>query len=363
MKSEHALLLGVLMAIIVGGFLYMGLTNGTKFQIGGTSGGTGSTGGGVSTVQTCNADNQAQVRWNAFNAEDPTQNTYLPYASRIYSLDGTTESYVNSVTMSASDNTNTSLPCGVAYKIYLPATNASRTSGFITTPVITKPITLPDYKQTASQASVQFRVFDVDNNNFVYSDSGKGAAVNEAATTFELSGASFYSTTTNTTGTAVGSGGRISYKIYVETNATASAVTRFDDQELLMFSYANSTVYNPPVASYIEPSGGSLTSETVSAKSARLANDQYNYAWVVNLPHDGAGNVVHITDTPVHIFGFTVNAVTGQNPTGTDTVKVGFATSGYFQNTLGSGMSIGYNKDDTSKTYVYSPQVINLVVS
>ncbi len=52
------------------------------------------------------------------------------------------------------------------------------------------------------------------------------------------------------------------------------------------------------------------------------------------------------------------HAKSGRNPGAADTVKLGFFTSGWFQKTMSTGMAKGYNKDDSSQTYVFTGQTV-----
>jgi len=219
----------------------------------------------------------------------------------------------------------------VEYVAYVPASDASITSErieFTAAEDVVKEMPVPQ------QAALIFRVYDNDNKGYVY-----GGAVT-AASTWMAAGTTFYSTTSNSTGLTVGTDGSFDYTLYVKTNATAATDTQYEDQALYLYVNVDDLSDWNELGINV---GGDLAS--VDFPNSKIANSGYDFAYELEDVHLGT------TQTAVGITGQALSGVDAS-----DDAVIGFGTSGWYKATVGSDMILDTNKDDSSKTTVFTIQ-------
>lgn len=353
----QTMLLGfALLAIFALGFVYVSpMINftPTTYSVA-QGGGTGAT--VLVSGGNCGDDATGQFRPALFNTLNTSATEFISASVRVYEIVETNENYVGSLTSQTSGvqardagSGVIKIPCNnndgsiKKYVAYIESTDASHTSlryEFTAAEDIPVELALPQ------QGALIFKVYDEENHGYLY------AGAETTAGGVQNSGTSFYSTTSNVSEYSVTTNGYFNYNLYVQTNSTAATDTQYQDKSLLVIVDEADLSDWEEVS--ITPVGFVATFTKLSNCPSKIANDGYDYCYEAT---NGNGDPLSIVDQPrkINVYGKSKSAV---DPT--DNINVGFATRGYFKETIGSGMRIDYNKDDSSQTYVYTAQYVTL---
>jgi type II secretory pathway pseudopilin PulG len=290
----------------------------------------------------CGDDGKGELRLAATNPLNTSAKEYLAVTARMYTPGG---SYNGDITTSASglpaEGSGTACSfCGQDYAFYVAASDGSHTS---TTGSINCADGESEVFELPQQAGLIFKVRDEENDGYVYASAETTAGGEKA------SGTSFYSTTSNSTGYAIGTDESFDYTLWTRINKTAAIDTQFTDKSLLIAENADDlSDWDEPAVSV---DGADI--DTVDCPT-KISNDGYDYCYEVtdgNEPMVVAGEWVRIN--------IQQQALDGVNPS--DDITVGLFTSGYFVKTLSEEMGLGYTKDNPAKSYVYTGQTATFV--
>ena len=309
----------------------------------------------IAAAGACDENDQGYYRPAVYNPLNTSGTEYIAVTQRIYSIETDangekTEVFYGSVTTQTSgvaaraatgtiQITCTDRTTGnpIEYVAYSPASDGSMTSmryEFTAKADIVKEFAIPQ------QAGLIFKMYDEENRGDVY-----GGAVTDA-TTWMASGSTFYSTTSNSTGLTVDTDGTFEYTVSVKTNATAAIDTQYEDQALYLYvNIAEQNEWNELSLNL----GGSLSS--IDFPNSKVSNAGYDFAYSLGDIHLGS------VKNDLTVAG---QALSGVNPS--DDVVLAFGTSGYVKQTVGSGMILDTNKDDSARTTVYTLQTVTLSI-
>ena len=325
---------------------------------GGALGG-GATQGGASIYGPCGSTNQGELRFGAVNPLNTSNAEYEAITARVYKLDGANEIFDGTISTTAGQAYQTAASgydcqCGTTYKIYFPASDGTSTSRHmemtcsgpsVTTKTDGSAAVMPIPQQTG----LVFKVYDNDAKKFVFQGSTETTAGSWAAST-----ATYYDTSANgttSTGTTVGTGGYVDFSIYFEVNGTLYDDRQFNDQGFMIgFDLQDKSDWSDPAT--VEIAG--ITMTKMSECPSKIANDGYDVCY------EATSGLSSITNSPnlLHVIDY---GKSGVNPT--DDIKVGFFTPGYYVSKTGEVMKMGFNKDDSSETSVFTVQHITLSIA
>ena len=297
----------------------------------------------VAEVQVaCGNDGLGELRLAFSNPLNTSATEYVATAVRIYKPD---ESYTGDITatingLPAEGSGTSCSQCGQDYTYYVEASDGSHTS---TTGSIVCEDGSSNVAPLPQQAGLLFKVRDEEEVAYVY------PSAETSANTLVASGTSFYSTTSNSTGNAIGTDEDYDYTVWTQINKSAAIDTQFTDQSLLMGMNADDlSDWDEP---YVNPQGAASSMVDCPTK---ISNDGYDWCWEITTngqPLTIAGDYVKVN--------IQQQALGGVNPS--DDITVGFFTSGYFKKTLSENMALDYNRDNPAKSYVYTGQTLTFV--
>ena len=191
--------------------------------------------------------------------------------------------------------------------------------------------------------TLEFRMFDVINNNFMYDNN----AADSSNLDYETDGVNFTSTTNNATSTSVGSGGELHVKLYYR-SLTADDTNWNDIGGHYVLIDAATATWNIPVVRI----NGVLSSNVKGQLNAdeAVAYNGYEYVYL----SDEAVYKNKEATVDVDIFALSgVNPATG----GTDDVQIDLAARGAYAATANSNdVKIGSVQDNSAKTTVETVQ-------
>jgi hypothetical protein len=345
----------VLVAVILVGGLYLVLSKPVQQTIITTDGNNGQSQGTITTVSSGACDMQAtqkpEIKFTLQNPLNTSATEFETTTVRFYDVTNGGEVFSGTLAGSASGmhaiGSGFSCECGHNYKVYAPASDGVVTSAVFNAEC--KGQNNPYEWTVAQQNGTIFKVYDENAKSWLY------ATTDMTAGAWRNSGSSFYSATSNSTGTAVGTDGYFIYSIYFEENASVAVDTQFEDQTFgIAINAGNLSIWAEPSSLYIQ--GAKITK--LASVPSKISSDGYDFFYEVT-----EGSTPLHVGTTQRILTLETHAKGGVNPGAVDSVTVGLFTSGYFQKTLSSGMGLGYTKDDSSSTYVYTGQTAILVFS
>jgi hypothetical protein len=293
------------------------------------------------------------------NAMDTTAKTYRAATVRVYKSE-TPNSLFGTVTTIATGTgrgtltldkfvPGTSTP--QTYIYYVPAVDGGMTSMMGS---FTAAENVEVNAKVANQSGLIFKVYDDEARGYLYESTEHTANVSAGATNY-ATGKTFMSTTSNTTGTAVGLGGYYDYTIYLSTNGTASTKSQFEDQQLLIaIDGQDLSDWNKPTLSI---PGAVITELAPGSYSDKIKNDGYDWVYSVT---GTDGKPLHVDSTWKKLT-IQEYAKSGVNPS--DNIKLGFYTAGYAVKTLEDSMLMSTHSDDSSQTAIYTTQDLTLDLS
>lgn len=303
-------------------------------------------------------DGKGIYRPAIYNSMNSTATEYLSATMRVYKLVNNVEVFYGTVVTQTggiqASGTGTLSIEGYdstgnlqKYVAYVPATDGTITSARYTFDAAED--VAAEYP-VPKQATLLFKVYDNENRGYVGETSELTAAYGGLVAT----GRTFFSTTSNSSGYAVGAGGLVDYKIYFETNGTASTATQFEDQIFIVGVDAQD------LSDYDEPSltmdGAVVTKLNPGEYNDKIKNLGYDYIYKITVN----GKPLHVAST-FKKLDIQVNAKGSVDPT--DDIKVGFFTGGYFKQTVGSAMLMDTHKDDSAQTGVFTVQDVTLSIA
>jgi len=188
---------------------------------------------------------------------------------------------------------------------------------------------------------LEFRVWGVDNGAYRYWNVGNVNGWN-------LTGAYANGTTSNSTTLSVGSGGRFTDEVHFRANQTDTNVADFGYWVMID---AATSVWNEPT---VKLDGITLTNQKglMNPDENRQYGSTYEYAYKI----DGK-----ITDSE-HILRIEFSAISGIDPTATNSPVVAIAPIGAYKATSSNTVNIAACKDDSAATAVFALQSLTLGV-
>lgn len=209
------------------------------------------------------------------------------------------------------------------------------------------------------QSRLAFKVYDLENRAYLWDGLESTPSGLETPGTLNVSGTTWFSTTSNSTGYAVGVGGFYNYQVYLTPNNTIAAwdtVSQWQDQEFIMAMDAGDlSDWQKPS---ISVAGATVTELMPGQYNDKIKNDGYDWVWKITGADGKALNVCCGTFTKIEILQY---GKAGVNPS--DDITLGFYTSGYYTHTLDDAMGMSTHQDDSSQTAVYTPQTLVLSIS
>jgi hypothetical protein len=190
----------------------------------------------------------------------------------------------------------------------------------------------------------EFRVWNEDNGAWRY----LGVASDEGNNNnWALTGGVYNGTTSENSTISVGAGGRFTDTIHVRANETVTDALDFGGYVLVD---AATATWNEPTVSH---NGAKLSRVTLLPDEARQFSGTYEYAYKINGP---------LTDTE-HTLKTEFVAVTGQNPTETNSPGVAIAGIGAVKSINGNSILYQAAQDNAAATRVFTLQSITLGVA
>jgi len=297
---------------------------------------------GIDWTKVCGDDKKGTIYFSLRNPLNSTGSEYEGTTVRFYQLSDGEEKFIKTVSGSATGYASTTLPCGKDYVAYCESSSSVAS--------LREEFTVDEEEESfdwlqPEVAGLIFKVYNDEARAYVYPSAASTAA------TWTASGGTFYSTTSNSTGMSVGADGYVMYSIEFETNGTAATDKQFQDLTLLIaIDSGNGSVWQEP--SKAEFTGGTTTKVDCPTK---IASDLYDWCYEVTV--DGEAPAI---EDSINYFKLEQHTVQGVDPLAADTIKIGIFTSGRYKTTFGSEMKEGYNKDDSSQTYVRTGQTATL---
>ncbi|MEA3430335.1 MAG: hypothetical protein U9R08_03605 [Nanoarchaeota archaeon] len=191
---------------------------------------------------------------------------------------------------------------------------------------------------------IKIRVYDNDQSGWVYDGSDNDA------TDFETTGATFKSTTGNTTATAVGASGDIDFNIEAEATISDGDVA---DLGLYILIDASTSDFQEPTVKF---EGSKLSVFDLVDKKESTSYSSYEY--VYKLEADQASALIEDDDVSIELE---VEAVDGVNPT--SDIVIAFATIGAARATSGYDVRYSSVTDASSPAAIYTLQSFTLDLS
>lgn len=184
------------------------------------------------------------------------------------------------------------------------------------------------------------RAYDIVNDGYLLNQSNHSGLIYHQGAVLN-----FTSTTSNTTGTAVGAGGEVHARI--EIRATAED-ENLNDRGIYILVDAAANRWNKPT---IMLDGSSLAEVKASlSEDEKVAYANYEYVFKVPQTRD-------ITRTHEAKVDFSMFALTGTNPTAADQPLVDFAPIGQSLSTKDNNvLKVGSVRDDTARTNIHTLQ-------
>lgn len=339
-------LLAVVVVVVVAVFAVMQYAPPTKAEITGTEALVSA----LAADAACGDDDLGYFRPAIYNPLNTSATEYISATMRVYQVVGTEEVFFGTVATQTSGivaraaTGSLQVSCVdasgeiIKYKAYVPASDGSITSAvveFVASEDIPMEISIPQ------QAGLLFKVYDNDNKGYVY------ASAATTANAWAATGTTFYSTTSNSSGLAIGTDGSFDYDIIVSQNATAATDTQFEDQATYLYTNMDD------LSDWNELDISGVTVDGIDFPNTKIANAGYDFAYELT----SNGNPLHIGTAKVSI-GVAGQALSGVDAS--DDITVAFGTSGYYKQTVGSGMVLDTNKDDSAQTTVYTLQTVIL---
>jgi len=351
-KGKKAIFSALGILVIIAGLIlsptFAGMTGGKPL----TAAPTGDTGGNTGNNVVNPAlitDNSGTVSFSVLNELNTTTKQYLAKTVRLYKVVNGKESqdlFTSATTITTGTGRGTAtidkynaqgLP--QVYNYYVAAVDNSSTSAkgsFVAAESVEVPI------KVQNQANVQFKVYDEEARAYLQ-ESTELSAAGALFTT----GNTWYSSTSNSTGKAIGVGDFVHYTIYAQTTST---IARFNDQRLLIAVDAQDlSDWQVPT---ITVPGATVTLLAPGQYNDKIKNGGYDFVFEVS----GVN-----LDSRYMKIDFMDYAKPGVNPT--DSLSVGLYTAGEFVHTLDDGMGMDTHQDDSSQTAVFTPQVLTLSIS
>lgn len=352
---------GQLLAVVaifalVGGVVYM---SGMKleFQAAPTGTGTGlGPGQPVATSAVCDMSStvRPEIRVQLRNPLNSTGASYAVTTAYVYEGSVTDAAhYKGTLALGATgyqaQGSGFACACKQAYTVVVQATDGTYVSTSF--PVVCDKNDNTYSGDLAKQGPLSFRVYDEVQKGFVYTSQEASAG-----SVWNLTGASFYSTTSNVTDTAIGTNGYYIYTVYTEVPPTTYSVSQYTDKELVLGINAGDTVNWAEPSTIVSPSGAATVTKRAAGCPTRISNDGYDWCYDVM----SGGSPLNIKTSQVDLR-LEEHANSGADPT--EDVTLGLFTSGYFKNTANDGASMDFSKDDSSRTYVHTGQTLVLKFS
>ncbi len=308
----------------------------------------------INTASKFGDDNTGQFRPAVYNSMDTSATTYKAMTLRVYQLVNGVEEFYGTVLTATSgvgarSATNTLAITGYdennniyKYAVYAPASDNASTSGrweFTASEDVVKTYAVPN------QSALIFKVYDEEARGGLYTSlSAADGTSNSSGTT--------YGADTATTGTVVAAGGYYDYTIYFSTNGSLSTYNQFEDQMLLIAVDAGD------LSDWLTPSlslpGATVTLLEPGQYNDKIKNNGYDFIYKVTNA-DGTAYHVDSTWSKLRIQQYAKPSV---NPA--DDVTVSLIPGGYYTQTVGNGMKMDTNKDDSSQTAVFTENFIIL---
>lgn len=191
------------------------------------------------------------------------------------------------------------------------------------------------------QGNPQIRVFDIENNGYMFSNGSASATAWNAT-----DGVNFAGVTNAGTNTSVGSGGSFNIRFEVQSQNTDET---FNDQGLYVLVDAASNRWATPIMKL----DGSVLSDI---KTGGLNPDEVKaytgYEYVYLVPKDKALGMVNPNKYSLEMA---ISALAGIDPVNSDTLQVDLAPVGSYASVSNSNfLKIGSVKDDSSQTVVHT---------
>jgi len=305
----------------------------------------------IADASVCDENGRGEIRAAIYNPLNESASEYISATARLYEVVGNEEVYKGPVTLATTGlpaiGSGTTITCFdnsknlKSYALYVPASDGNHISAKYEFQagldvVIDEPV--------PQQGGLSGKTYDNDAKGYLYEDTETSAGG------WAASASTFYSTTGNSTGdstgTTVGTSGDFDYTLTVYT-AGATDV-QFTDKSLMIGIDRQDKTDWQELAVGIE--GTTVNIESLTCPS-KISGDAYDDCYEIT---KGGAPLIIGSGQEKRDVSIEGNAKSGVNPT--DDVKVGFFTKGYYKETAKAGMKLGYNKDDTSDTYVYTAQ-------
>ncbi len=331
---------GVLLAVLLGamyGGVKLGWLGASQVPVIVPSGG----GNDNTGTNNCPDTQITAVTVSARNALNDASAEYLNYTAYVYYTSDPANKVATWTDTGAEGSKN--FDCPSTIKVVGIAGDKTRASWEVekTLNSATKAIEI----NTAQMSGITAKVKDENMNAFKFC-----GVENSSSTYVTVTGATYCgdTATNNETAEAVDADGEIEGTIYVK---TASADTQFGDVDTYIGVDVGSslTIWEDPLLQW---GGVELTKE--STLPSKVASDGYDYLY--KLPESSE----IITDSQRQLH-YDLKAKSGQNPTAN--VLFGFFASGKYLSVDGNTIKTGIHKDDTSFTYVHTPEVATLDLS
>ena len=349
MKEKSAFIAMLLLAVVLGGIFLIALkSQGPLSTVSQTDKTTGQT---TITLAPPSCDPQAtqspELRYALKNQDNP-QTEYLAVKTYVYEGEFSATNLPTDASFKTTFTTATTgipargsgvdIDCGKKYTIVVPAVDGVSTSTMFVMESASNDNTkvVSGTTSISNESGLIARIYDDEAKAFVY------GSADTSAGTWHARGTTYYSTTSNSSGNTIIADGYYRYTISVETNATASTTSRFNDQETTVaIDRQSSAQWDSPNS--LTFNGVDLIGNKYSLPT-KLANLNYDDGYLVpNNPTIKSA----VKDLKVE-----QHALSGINPT--DDIGVGIFTSGYYISTKDNSAKLGYAKDDPSATLVYT---------
>jgi len=300
--------------------------------------------GGQLVTTNCGDDGKGTIGIRAINPLNTTGKEYIAIEGYKYLVNGGSKSFIGTFSTNANATPMTlSYDCGRTYVLTSFASDGSHTSVeySFTANQETSAIDL----SVNQQAGLLMRMYDNNEKKYIY------ATDSNDASSWQATGTTFKSTTSNSTATTLDVGQCLDLTIEYKSNTTAGTDTIFTDMQSFFGINANSEGNND----YSTPSSVSLNGVSLSSMSGvdnYLVNNGYENVYVSDVKLGQSTASLRVQICPI----------SGINPD--NDIKIGVFTSGLYESTSSSDAKIGISKDDVGTyTPVYSGVIATLDVA
>ncbi|PKM92305.1 MAG: hypothetical protein CVU81_01210 [Euryarchaeota archaeon HGW-Euryarchaeota-1] len=299
-------------------------------------------GGQLVTTQ-CGDDGKGIINLRAINPLNTTGKEYIAITGNVYLVDGS-KSFIGTFSTNANATPTTlSYDCGRNYVLTSFASDGSHTS--VEYSFTANQETSAKDLAVNQQAGLLMRMYDNNEKKYIYADGS------DDASSWQATGTTFKSTTSNSTATTLDVGQCLDLTIEYKSNTTAGTDTIFTDMQSFFGINANSEGNND----YSNPSSVSLNGMSLSIMSGvdnYLVNNGYENVYVSDVKLGQSTASLRVQICPI----------SGINPD--NDIKIGVFTSGLYESTSSSDAKTGISKDDVgTHTPVFSGVIATLDVA